>query len=112
MTEIMQPGRELDAAVWRALGYEVVGVSDEYYLMPDSGNIAVIPTVSTSDAGMGVLIDEMLKRRFCVRLESRWDDRWIAMTFDADSRLISVEHGITRAHAVALAALEALKHGQ
>ncbi|WP_429845357.1 hypothetical protein [Brevibacillus sp. FIR094] len=80
----MQAGRVLDVKVAEALGYEVGKFPPDYYIVVD-GEIEALPQFSTTWKGMGVLVEEAIKKQdVYLKLEAdphggneagAWDER-------------------------------------
>lgn len=67
----MQPGRELDAKVGKALGKEVFELDGEYYVSVDDETSDPLEHYSTTWEGMGVLVEEARKQGYIVTLSAQ-----------------------------------------
>lgn len=103
---MMQAGRELDKQIAVGLGWKVDDHMDIYV----NGEIwEKIPQFSTTWEGMGVLVEEAMKRGFAFRIETRFMD---GIFFDyqcvvGDGSMIESATGTTAPQTLCLAFLKA-----
>lgn len=101
----MQAGRELDAKVAEALGWQVVCVHDDTDFCVEVGTgdlkgYAPAPNFSTRWESMGVLIEEARKQGLLIDIET-FEDGYRACVFKADTEY--EREAITEANAAPLA---------
>lgn len=114
---MMQAGRELDAKVAEALGWEVVSVHDDndYCMEVGSGDLqgyVPIPRFSTSWEGMGELVEEAKKQRIYLEYSHSLNGGYYGGAYSFDDGEYQMDYSTEQAvptapHAVALVYLMA-----